>query len=175
MSFDLGDYIDVATRLTQFRERHPEGTLQGEWQMLEAGGQTFVVYRAEAYRSPDDPRPGVGTAWETVPGKTPYTKGSELQNAETSAWGRAIIAVGAADARNGVASREDVQNRRAEQEHTAKIDAEHKRVDALARQVPEEERAELRAFRREHGWPMSPERLAEFEEMVERVTPADTP
>jgi hypothetical protein len=50
------------------------------------------------------------------PGRTPYTKGSELQNAETSAWGRAIVAVGAADTKKGIASSEEVRNRRGEQE-----------------------------------------------------------
>ena len=45
---------------------------------------------------------------------TPYTKNSELQNAETSAWGRAIVAVLAADTRKGVASRSEVEARQAE-------------------------------------------------------------
>jgi hypothetical protein len=47
-----------------------------------------------------------------MPGKTPYTKDSEIQNAETSAWGRAIVAVLAADTRKGVASRDEVAARR---------------------------------------------------------------
>jgi hypothetical protein len=55
-------------------------------------------------------------AWEVFPGRTPYTRGSELQNAETSAWGRAIIAVGASDSKRGIASREEVRNRQAERE-----------------------------------------------------------
>jgi hypothetical protein len=36
----------------------------------------------------------VGTAWELIPGRTPYTKTSEVQNGETSAWGRALAAIG---------------------------------------------------------------------------------
>lgn len=77
---------------------------------------SFIVYVAAAYRTPDDPRPGIGTAWEAYPGQTPYTAGSELMNAETSAWGRAIIAVGASDAKKGIASREEVRNRNAERD-----------------------------------------------------------
>lgn len=73
----------------------------------------FIVYTAAAYRTPDDPRPGIGIAWEPVPGKTPYTADSEMMNAETSAWGRAIIAVGAADS-SKIASREEVRNRTSE-------------------------------------------------------------
>jgi hypothetical protein len=43
-------------------------------------------------------------------------------NAETSAWGRAIIAVGAADSRKGIASAEEVRNRAAEREPAADAD-----------------------------------------------------
>lgn len=50
------------------------------------------------------------------PGRTPYTLGSELMNAETSAWGRAIIAVGAADSKKGISSAEEVRNRQAERD-----------------------------------------------------------
>ena len=126
----LDDYIDVAQRIADFRERYPEGCLRplndGEpFKLLQAEGfekngdvvtQTFIVVVAAAYRSPDDELPGVGMAWEVFPGRTPYTRGSELQNAETSAWGRAIIAVGASDAKRGIASREEVRNRQAERD-----------------------------------------------------------
>jgi hypothetical protein len=112
------DYIDVAARVVEFRAKHPDGSLQPfePWRVVEVAGATFIVYTAAAYRTPDDIRPGVGTAWEPFPGLTNFTRNSELQNAETSAWGRAIIAVGAADAKKGVASAEDVRNRQAEQQ-----------------------------------------------------------
>jgi hypothetical protein len=110
----LDDYVDVATRIADFRKKHPDGSLRGDWRIVQVGDQWYVAYRAEAWRTPDDPAPGIGTAWELVPGRTPYTRGSELQNAETSAWGRAIIACGASDSKRGVASREDVQWREAE-------------------------------------------------------------
>lgn len=109
MSFDLSDYNDVPSRIAEFREKHPEGSLASE--VVETGFAGFVAVKGYAYRTPDDPRPGIGMAWEPVPGKTPYTKDSELQNAETSAWGRAIIAVGAADAKKGIASAEEIRNR----------------------------------------------------------------
>lgn len=108
------DYIDVATRIVDFREKHPEGSLQQvEWKVVEVSGRSFVVYTAAAYRTPDDARPGIGTAWEPVPGPTKFTRDSELQNAETSAWGRAIVAALAADTKHGIASSEDVRNRTA--------------------------------------------------------------
>lgn len=109
------DYIDVAERIREFRDKHPDGSLQRiDWGIQEVAGKAFVYYTAAAYRTPDDERPGIGTAWEPFPGPTPYTKNSELMNAETSAWGRAIIAAGAADAKR-VASANEVANRQAEQ------------------------------------------------------------
>jgi hypothetical protein len=62
---------------------------------------------AAAFRSPDDPRPSHGTAWELVPGPTPFTRGSEAQNAETSAIGRAIANLGIG-ANRSIASAEDI-------------------------------------------------------------------
>jgi hypothetical protein len=110
--FKLDDYVDVPARIVEFRKKYPEGVLQAEIVPLpDAFAHDFIAVRGFAYRTPDDPRPGTGLAWEAVPGKTPYTRLSELQNAETSAWGRAIIAVGAADAKKGIASKEDVRNR----------------------------------------------------------------
>lgn len=114
MSYNLpADYIDVAERIRQFRDKYPDGSLQRiDWGVTDVGGKLFIHYTAAAYRTADDERPGIGTAWEPFPGPTPYTRDSELMNAETSAWGRAIIAAGAADAKR-VASANEVVNRRA--------------------------------------------------------------
>ena len=115
------DYVDVATRLAEFREKHPDGSLQPAdlsrpYGHLTIGADDFVVVVAAAYRSPDDPRPGVGMAYEPYPGRTNFTRGSELQNAETSAWGRAIVAALAADTKRGVASADEVRNRQADRD-----------------------------------------------------------
>lgn len=110
---DMSGYKEVSERIQDFRREYPEGSLQSEIVPSPFGG--FIIVKAYAYRHPEDLRPGVGLAWEQVPGATPYTRNSELQNAETSAWGRAIIAVGASDAQK-VASANEVRNRRAEQQ-----------------------------------------------------------
>jgi hypothetical protein len=125
--FNLGDYNTVPERMTEFFAKYPDGSLQGSYEFRQipmylkdketempvlAGEKTIVVYTAKAYRTPDDTLPGIGTASEPFPGLTPYTKDSEMMNAETSAWGRAILAVGAADTRKGIASREEVQSRK---------------------------------------------------------------
>lgn len=114
------DYVEVSERIQEFRAKYPDGCLRpadpsvpyrieriGEGQ----NAQTFVVVVAAAYRTPDDPNPGIGMAWEPCPGRTNFTRFSELMNAETSAWGRALVAVGAADAKRGVASADELRNR----------------------------------------------------------------
>lgn len=115
MAIDLDAYNTVPERIAEFAAKYPTGCLQKlDLQFVTVAGVEWIVYTAAALRSPDDPAPGHGTAWERVPGLTPYTKNSELQNAETSAWGRAIVAVLAADTRKGVASRSEVEARNAE-------------------------------------------------------------
>ena len=109
--FALDDYVDVAERLADFKKQYPEGSLQQvTLEFINIGGKDFVVYTAAAYRSFDDTRPGMGTAWEPIPGKTPYTKDSEVMVCETSAWGRAVVAVTGAGTKR-IASKQEVQNR----------------------------------------------------------------
>ena len=105
------DYIDVAARLMDMREKFPDLTMQQvKMEFVQIAGKDWVVYTAAAYRTPDDQRPGIGTAWEPIPGPTSFTKDSEVQNAETAAWGRALVAIGAST-KNGIASAEEVTNR----------------------------------------------------------------
>jgi hypothetical protein len=111
--FSMDDYVDVAERIQDFKKQYPEGTLrQVNLEFINIGGKDFVVYTAAAYRTPDDQAPGIGTAWEPIPGKTPYTKDSEVMVCETSAWGRAIVAVTGAGTKR-IASKQEVQNRQA--------------------------------------------------------------
>jgi hypothetical protein len=92
----LKDYVDVKERIRLFYAAHPEGRLvTGEVSLTrEPDDVPRVMVQAFAYRSPDDGHPGVGHSWLVLPGTTPYTRGSEVENAETSAWGRAIAALG---------------------------------------------------------------------------------
>jgi hypothetical protein len=88
-------YLEVADRIKAFAAKYPEGSLQSEMTPLYKGDViTGWLCRAYAYRTAADERPGIGHAVEPVPGKTPYTRDSEAMNAETSAWGRAIVALG---------------------------------------------------------------------------------
>jgi len=114
--FDMSDYVPVNERIDQFYRAHPEGSLQSEIVELTA---SRVTVKASAYRKPDDERPGIGHSSLEIPGSTPYTRGSEIENCETSAWGRAIAALGF-EVKRGVASREEVRNKQPEQRGGAK-------------------------------------------------------
>lgn len=93
--FNMDDYVDVAERIRSFYERFEDGRLTSEPPyLLEIGGKPFICVHAKAYRTPDDQLPGDGLAWEPVPGPTQFTRDSELMNAQTAAWGRAIVALG---------------------------------------------------------------------------------
>jgi hypothetical protein len=103
----MRDYVPVNERIGAFLAKHPEGSLQSELVEL---SDTRVVMRAYAYRTPTDERPGIGFSSLEIPGRTPYTRGSEVENCETSAWGRAIAALGF-EVKRGIASREEVANK----------------------------------------------------------------
>ena len=92
----LKDYVDVKERIRLFLERYPDGRLVTDelYMQEDPDGKVRVWGRALAYRTPDDPHPGVGHSYMEVPGATSFTRGSEAENVETSAWGRAIGATG---------------------------------------------------------------------------------
>ena len=110
--FELGDYVEVKDRIKLFYELFGQGRLVTAEVKLtrEPDDIPRVIVTAYAYRTPDDPHPGVGTSWLELPGRTPYTKGSEIENAETSAWGRAIGALGILIDRS-IASAQEVNNK----------------------------------------------------------------
>lgn len=109
--FNQDEYVDVAERKREFYARYPDGRLVcgSPPKVEEIGGKPYIWYHARAYRTPDDPFPGDGWAAEPVPGATPFTRDSELMNAETAAWGRAIVAVGI-DTKK-ISSAEEIRNR----------------------------------------------------------------
>ena len=107
MAINLDDYIEVHERIAAFYAKHPDGSIQSE--VIELTDSRVTV-KAWAYRSADDGRPGIGHSFMSIPGSTPYTRGSEIENAETSAWGRAIAALGC-EVKRGVATAEEVRSK----------------------------------------------------------------
>lgn len=108
MTFDLDGYTTVQERLQEFYAKYPDGSMQFEFMGVLPGSNSMMWGIARAYRTPEDTRPGVGTAAELIEGKTPYTRGSELQNLETSAWGRACASLNIGLSK-GIASKQEVQ------------------------------------------------------------------
>lgn len=106
---DRSEYVEVHERIQQFRDLYPSGSLQSEYSWDDRDGQRWLVVKAWAYRDPEDTRPGVGHAWEEVPGRTAFTRGSELMNGETSAWGRALAALGIA-VHKGIATGAEIRS-----------------------------------------------------------------
>jgi hypothetical protein len=87
----LAGYVDVPARLAAALERWPEFRAQETaWDTLELDGKSFVAVTVTCWRTIDDPLPAVARSVEPFPGKTPYTRDSEWENAGTSALGRAI-------------------------------------------------------------------------------------
>ena len=139
----LADYIEVPERIQKFKEQYPDGTLQTvNMEFREFVGKSWVICTAAAFRQPGDETPGIGTAWEQVPGTTPYTKDSEVMNAETSAWGRAIVAVGILGSRK-IASAQEVALRQAEREEEETKKAAIRAIAARTRNVEPDERKRM--------------------------------
>lgn len=110
--FDLGDYEDVVARRKRLFATFPHASIQTtppEY-VTRPNGEVVVRVTAVVYRDPFDPKPGVDSSEEPYPGKTPYTRESEAENASTSAIGRAINCVLPSE---GGASQQEVAARHA--------------------------------------------------------------
>jgi len=114
MAFDISNYVTAAERVAMFYEKFPNGSIQFEYMGVMDGDPTKMWGVARAYRSPEDPLPGVGTASEFIIGKTPYTFGSEMQNLETSCWSRAVASLNIGTSK-GISSKEEVATSRQNQ------------------------------------------------------------
>lgn len=110
--FSLDKYVPVAERIVRFYQDNPTGRIHTDPpRVVTVGERLFLEVRAFVWRDQDDPRPCVACAWEPYPGKTPYTRDSEMMNAETSAVGRALGLAGIAVNRS-IASSDEIENRR---------------------------------------------------------------
>ena len=94
MSFDIGDYVDVKTRLKMAIDKFPDLRISESAPLLvTVGDREFIQTMVIVWRSADDTMPTQAYNWEPFPGRTPYTKDSEQQNSSTSALARACVAV----------------------------------------------------------------------------------
>ena len=108
--FDLSNYVEVADRLREWYEKNPSARIVTT---IVDQSEKRVTVKAEVFRKADDVLPaGVGHSALSIPGTTPYTKGAELENAETSAIGRALVAAGLPSKK--IASADEVRSKRFE-------------------------------------------------------------
>ena len=116
MSFSMDNYVDVATRLKLAFERWPELRIQEtSREVIEMPDKScFIRAIVTIWRTPDDPIPVIASCCEPYPGRTPYTKLSENENAYTSAIGRGLAMAGIG-ANKSIASRDEVMSAQSRQ------------------------------------------------------------
>ena len=115
--FNLDDYEPVENRIALFWKDHPEGRIVTH--MVEGSATRFIVFAA-LYRRAEDSQPyATGLAEETVQGRG-VNATSALENAETSAIGRATANAGYA-----------TKGKRPSREEMSKVAAKAKAEDAI--------------------------------------------
>lgn len=87
MRFNLDNYETVETRLAKFWAQYPNGQV---FTAIHHYDDNKVVFRAEIYKDIADPRPVATGYAEEVRDLSPVNKTSHVENAETSAIGRAL-------------------------------------------------------------------------------------
>lgn len=120
MKFDLSKYSTVAERLAQFHTDYPDGRIVTEWENNDkyvigepATKKTWVI-KARIYLTAGDQANGLpkatGHAFE-IDGTGGANNTSALENAESSAIGRALMVMGYSMNKepNALASREEME------------------------------------------------------------------
>lgn len=135
---NLDNYVPVNQRLLDALGRWPELRVQETaFDIMRIEEQTFLVCEVTVWRTPDDPKPSIATAAEPMPGRTPYTKGSERMVGFTSALGRALgyMGIGIHEA---MASSNEVQARQTgdrPRAHTPQPSSQTETTDAQKRML----------------------------------------
>jgi hypothetical protein len=156
-SFNLNDYVPVHERLAIFRDQHTDWGLLSE---IVVDDGTRIVIRATV--TDENGRAVANGHAEEVRGQGQVNRTSAMENAETSAWGRALAACGY-EVKRGIASREEMSRANRDdsetqdwyalngwQTATQHDEARNAMLDAL-RNLNEEPKAKARAMLNEQN------------------------
>lgn len=110
-NFNLEEYATVNERIQEFYTRYPDGVVQTDLILNENG---TVIFKAYIYKNQEDNKPTIGHAMEKE-GSSFINKTSHIENAETSAVGRALAMMGFC-IKKSIASREEVENAKLNQD-----------------------------------------------------------
>jgi hypothetical protein len=169
---DLSNYVDVPTRFAAALKQWPELRLKEHRpEVITVADKTFISVTIQAWRTPDDQIPAQATAWEPIPGATPFTRNSEMMNASTSALGRVLGLMMSFGPK--MASTEEVRNR---QETTAPAvlvkQPQNVRTQALGANASDRpSEAQLKYLRGLNYEGPAPETRAECTALIKRLVP----
>ena len=126
---NLDNYVDVATRLKMALEKYPNLRVsERDYKLEQFGDQQVLICTVCVWRDTDDEYPVVASAQESWPGKTPYTRNSELMVGMTSALGRALGYMGIGIT-SSIASRNEVEARQDQHSEAPTRPAEPRRAE----------------------------------------------
>jgi len=169
---DLTNYVDVPTRFAMALERWPElRIIENRPEVVTVGDKTFIAVTVQAWRTPDDPISCQATAWEPIPGLTPFTRNSEMMNASTSALGRVLGFMMSFGPK--MASAEEVRNRQETSAPATLVkqpqNAPRQALGANASNAPSE--AQLKYLRGLNWEGPVPETRADATALIKRLAP----
>lgn len=172
---DLSNYATVPERMQMAFTKYPDlRIVERPVQVREIDGHTFIEVTVYVYRDPEDGVPAVATAWEPFPGKSAFTRDSEMMNASTSAIGRALGMMGFGYDRS-LASADEVNTaiqRRSEPPERAQIGsrAENSLSDRLGtpRMATPAQRTIIKRMAAERG--VEAEEVGTFDEASAEIT-----
>lgn len=114
--FNLDEYVTVNERIMKFYEKYPEGRIITDIVSWQDG---VIVMRATVYRDNSNIPAATGHAYEKE-GSSFINQTSALENAESSATGRALAMLGF-EIKKSIASYEEVANAKLNQNEEAKV------------------------------------------------------